>query len=302
LQLKLAAIGMIAAFGALNYLGARPGALAIVAFTFAKFAVLFVMVAVLFPRMDPALGEGAATPTLSGLSAATFMAVFAAQGFEVVPVTAGETRSAQRNVPIAIITSLLASSLLYVAVQSALSFSYRGLGTETDTPLADAALSVSPALGALVTFGGLVSTLGFVSGSALGTPRYLFAAAADGHLPRAWAKLHARWDSPHRTIILTSAVAILLVIPFDYRSLIGMSNVAVAVQYFATCLAVLAFRQRAGVTGISLARKAAPYLGGAVSIWIVTAASSEELWWAAAALLAGIVLKRVSASAAGAAD
>jgi len=177
-------------------------------------------------------------------------------------------------------------------VQSALAFAYDGLGEVTDTPLADAALSVSPALGALVTFGALVSTLGFVSGSALGTPRYLYAAAADNHLPHSWALLHPRFGSPHRATLVTAIAAMIMVIPFDYRSLIGMSNVAVSVQYFATCAAVMVLRKRVAPSEtLSWQRRLIPILGCLVSLWIVTQASLQELIWAGAALAVGLLLR-----------
>lgn len=300
--LKLAAVAMIAMFGALNYFGARPGALAIDAFTIAKFSVLLVMIVALVPHATPpdtsaGAGAGAALPGVGAFSAATFMAVFAAQGFEVVPVPAGETRAARRNVPLAITASLLASSLLYIVVQTALALAYPRLGEPTDTPLADAALYIAPWLGALVTFGGLVSTLGFVSGSALGTPRYLFAAAADGHLPGRLSALHPRFDSPYVATLATSLVAIALVLPFDYRSLIGMSNVAVSVQYLATCLAVRVLRARDGARGVSWVGRAAPYAGAAMSVWICTEASGEELLWAGGSLALGLVLRALTARA-----
>ena len=155
--------------------------------------------------------------------------------------------------PIAVVTSLLAASAVYIAVQTALTGAFTGLGKASDAPLADAALAVAPGLGFLVAAGGVISTLGFVSGSALGTPRYLFAAAEDGHLPRALARVHPHFESPHLAVLATGAIACLLVIPFDYRSLIGMSNVSVAVQYLATCLAVLKVRRTAPSARAALA-------------------------------------------------
>src|SRR5262245_38627780 len=284
------AAGIIALFALLNYVGAKPGAVAVDAFTVAKFAVLVVLVAALVPGVSlahlhtstPALPHGVA-----GVGAATFMAVFAAQGFEVAPVPAGETRAPQRDLPVAIVLSLLAASLLYVVVQFVLVASGAHLSLESDTPLVDAALSVAPALAFLVVVGGLVSTLGFVSGSALGTPRYLFAAAADRHLPAALGAVHPRFGSPHVAIAATALFAIGLVVSFDYRSLIGISNVAVAVQYLATCAAV-PFLRRRGIPGRRVPGGwTVPLLGAAMSVWVCTEASREELTWAAVALVLG---------------
>jgi amino acid transporter len=166
---------------------------------------------------------------------------------------------------------------------------------QSDTPLVDAALSVAPALAFVVVLGGLVSTLGFVSGSALGTPRYLFAAAVDRHLPSVLGGVHPRFGSPHVAVVSTAVLAIALVVSFDYRSLIGISNVAVAVQYLATCAAVPVLR-RHGVPGRRVpGGLIIPILGAAMSMWIFTEASREELTWAAASFAVGfavLVLRR----------
>jgi len=145
----------------------------------------------------------------------------------------------------------------------------------------------------VIAVGGLISTLGFVSGSALGTPRYLFAVASDGQLPRWLGAVHPRHQSPHVAVLVTAALAIACVLPFDYRALIGMSNVAVAVQYLATCLAV---RKLGGAP--SRAIRVAAWLGVAVSVWIVTEASGEELVWAGASLLVGAALVLLTSRAA----
>jgi APA family basic amino acid/polyamine antiporter len=283
---KLVAVGVIALFAALNYRGAKPGALAVDGFTAGKFLVLLVLVSALVPRVDSVHFASSAGLPLGNLGQATFIALFAAQGFEVVPVPAGESRAPTRDVPFAVLSSLLVASLLYVLVQSVLVGSGSLSSVTGDAPLADAAVRIAPALGLVVAAGGLISTLGFVSGSALGTPRYLYAVALEGQLPRRLSALHARHQSPHLAIVATAALAVVCVLPFDYRALIGMSNVAVAVQYLATCLAVWKF-QRGTPFGV---RSVVPWIGVAVSLWIFREASGTELVWAVASLAVGCVL------------
>jgi amino acid transporter len=288
---RIVAAAIIAIFGALNYRGARPGAHAVDLFTIGKFAVLLLLVAVLAPSVSFGEASSELPRGASGIGAAIFFAVFAAQGFEVVPITAGETHAPQRNVPLAVIGSLLAASLLYVVVQFVLIGSFADLGRVSETPLADAARAHSPLLGVIVAVGGVISTLGFVSGSALGTPRYLHAAAIDGHLHGRLGDVHPRFASPHFAVMVTSALAAALVLALDYRALIGISNVAVAVQYLATCLAVPRLRRLDGRAPLHLAGGwIVPLLGAAVSLWIFTAASLLELAWAAGSLALGIAL------------
>lgn len=288
---KLVSVLIIATFAALNYRGAKPGAVAVDTFTAGKFLVLLILVAVLLTRVEPQhFANGPMPEGLGNLGSAMFIALFAAQGFEVVPVPAGETRAPRRDVPFAVLSSLAVASLLYVVVQLVLVGSGANL-VSSDAPLADAALAVAPALGVVIAIGGLISTLGFVSGSALGTPRYLFAVALEGQLPRRLAAIHAVHQSPHVAVLATAALAIVCVLPFDYRALIGMSNVAVAVQYLATCLAVRKLdRDRP-----ARARAVLPWLGAGVSLWIFTEASGQELIWAGASLVVGACLVTLTA-------
>jgi amino acid transporter len=295
---KVISAVVIALFAALNYRGAKPGAVAVDLFTAGKFLVLLLLVSTLLPQVSASHFAGASTQSLAGLGQATFIALFAAQGFEVVPVPAGETKAPKKDIPFAVLSSLGAASLLYIIVQVALVGSGANL-TTSDKPLADAAQHIVPALGVVITAGGLVSMLGFVSGSALGTPRYLYAVALEGQLPRALAATHPRFQSPHIAVTATAALAVACVLPFDYRALIGMSNVAVAVQYLVTCLAILKRRNAAARTESTpaLARVgslALPVAGAAVSLWIFTEASSQELVWAAVSLVVGAVLVRLT--------
>ena len=72
-----------------------------------------------------------------------------------------------------------------------------------------------------------------------------------------------------------------------------MSNVAVAVQYLVTCLAIFKRRNAAARERGVVSRVPAlilPVAGAAVSLWIVTEASSLELVWAAVSLAVGAVL------------
>jgi amino acid transporter len=305
---RLAAAGAILFFAAVNYLGAKPGARVVNLFTIAKFGVLLALMACLFPHA--AIDSIAAPPRDLGLdnfARATFVAVFAAQGFEVVPVPAGETREATRFAPLAIVGSLFLASVFYFAVQSALVLANVDLSTVSDTPISDAVLSVanraapsalaSAFLGSALALGALVSMLGFLSGSAFGTPRYLFAVAEDGELPRLLARVHPRYGSPHVAIVVTGVVAAALAVAFDFRSLLGMSNVAVSVQYAVTCLAVWRARlQRAsalsqGALPALLWYSVVPALGCLMSLWIVTEATLQELLWSVVALLLGALIR-----------
>ncbi len=281
------AVGVVLAFCALNALGAKPGARVAVAFTIGKLAALVILLVAAAPAVSVARLAAPAPHGWGGAGHAVFLALFAAQGFEVAPVPAGETRDARRVMPFAILTSLIGASVLYMIVQAIVVGAHPALGLASETPLVDAALAVAPRIGVVVIWGGVVSTLGFVAGNAFGTPRYAYAMAQDGYLPRALAYVSARRGAPLGAIAATGVVAAIMTASFPQDALFGMSNVAVAVQYLGTCLAI-AVAARRGDRRVR--RVVLGVLGAAVSIWIMSAGAGVEVRTAAYALAVGVAL------------
>ena len=117
---KFMACGLVLVFGILNYRGIKQGAWAVNIFTLAKLAplILFVAIGVFYvsaERFHPFWTAGQGT-----LGHAIFLALWPLQGFEIVPLPAGETDRPQRAVPVATIGSLLFVTLIYVLVANSL--------------------------------------------------------------------------------------------------------------------------------------------------------------------------------------
>ena len=286
------ALAVIAAFCGLNALGARPGARVAAGFTIGKITALVVLVVVAAPAIHVDRLTAAAPHGWGGLQSAVFVALFAVQGFEVTPVPAGETRDAARVMPFAILASLVGASLLYVVVQAVMVGSYAGLARVSDTPLAEAAVAIAPRIGGVVVWGGIVSMLGFVAGNAFGTPRYAFAMAEDGYLPAFVTKLGRRHGAPIGAIWTTAACSAALAVAFPSRALVGISNLAVAVQYLGTCLAI-AHGARTRKTQV-YRRWFYAITGSLVSVWVLTQGTAMERWTALGAVVVGLVVGLVT--------
>lgn len=287
------ALAVIVTFCGLNALGAKPGARVAAAFTIGKIAALLVLVVVAVPTIHLDRLAAPAPHGWGGLSSAVFVALFAVQGFEVTPVPAGETKDAPAVMPFAILASLVGASLLYVVVQAVMVGSYAGLGRVSDTPLADAAMAIAPRIGTIVVWGGIVSMLGFVAGNAFGTPRYAFAMAEDGYLPAFVTRLGRKHGAPIGAIWTTAVCSAGLALAFPSRALVGISNLAVAVQYLGTCLAI-AHGARTAKTHVRR-RWFYAITGAIVSLWVLTQGTATERWTAVGAvgvgLLVGLVMR-----------
>jgi amino acid transporter len=258
---KIVVVAVILGLGVVNYLGVKPGSMTTNFFTVAKVLPLLLFVALGIAHVSasnvalaPAAHEvngGAGGPILGPLGLALFAALFPLQGFEVAPVPAGETANPKRSVPIAVIGALFGCALFYVLIQLVAYGTRPEIATMgadpkqpwSTRPLADAAETFLGSGGsALLSLGACISMIGYCSGAALVTPRYLQALAGDRLLPSPLAALHARYGSPHVSVALTTGLTLVAGLTLDFDKLVDLSNVAVIFQYAATCAAVTRLR------------------------------------------------------------
>lgn len=289
------AVVMMAAFGAVNYRGIKPGARVVNALTVAKVLplVLFVTAGSFFINGDhyrPFWGAGSGS-----FSYAVFLALWALQGFETTPIPSGESQNPQKAVPIAALGSLIFCVCMYVLIQTVAVGVYAGLADSGTRPLAEACDQfLGPTGGSIIALGAVISMIGFNAGSALGSPRFLSALAEDRFLPGRLAALHPRFMTPSAAIIVTTVLACTAALFFNFASLVTLSNVAVIAQYLSTCSALLWLRR----TRPDLKRPfktpfaaVAGCTGCLVSIWLIKQVQPAELALSAAVLAVGFLLR-----------
>lgn len=311
---RIVVVAMIVVPGVLNYFGVKPGAYATNAFTIAKLVPLAIFVIVGLPHVDwgaVAVPQvSAETSSLAPFGAAMFAALFAVQGFEVAPVPAGETSNPRRNVPIAVVGSLVGCSVFYVLIQIVAfgtqpAIAQGAAGAEdpwSARPLADAAQVFLGGNGAtLMSLGACISMMGFCVGSALATPRFLGVLAEDRLFPKWLAAGHPRFGSPHHAIVATTVITLVASQILDFDSLVDLANVAVTLQYVGTCAAVTWLRIKAPkhersyrVPGGAFVM---PLLGIGVCVLLLSQAALTEFIFAGVVIVIGGMLAAISALA-----
>lgn len=291
----LLAVGLTLVLGGINVAGVKPGAYTINLFTVAKLVPLGVLLVAGLRALSPARLAPFAPHGLAPLPRAAFTAFFAFQGFEVVPVPAGESRDPARNAPRALLFALAATTLLYMAIQVAAVGATPGLaGSEQPLALMGTTL-LGAAGGKMVAAAAVVSMVGFCSGVALAGPRYLQALADDGHVPGWLAARHPSLHTPHRAIVASTALTAALVAVLDFRRLVDLSVLTVGVQYLATCLALPVLRRRRPDlphNGFRVPGGAAlPVAATAVTLLFGAQADPKALLWFSVLLLAGVPVR-----------
>lgn len=293
---KAAAASLLILFSAVNWRGVKLGAWTVDGLTAAKLVPLLVLIVVCLPKVS----AQAYAPFWSGegrFGYAVFLALWALQGFEVAPVPAGETENPQRDIPKAVLGSLISAAVMYAVIQFAVVGSFPELAGSKERPLADAAAWAAGGwAGSLLGVGGIVSMLGFIAGAALGAPRYL--SALGERSLRRWrlALPHPRFATPTRAIAATCGTGVFLIAALDFSSLIDLANLAVVSQYLASCLALIALRRSRPAAPRPYRVPAGPWVaaaGALVSVWLMTNVTRPELVGTAVVLAAGYALRAI---------
>jgi APA family basic amino acid/polyamine antiporter len=290
---------LILLYGALatvNVRGVRTGARLMELITAAKLIPLVLLVIAGMFVLHPSYLKWDGFPPLADIGRASLVLMFAFTGVEGPLTSSGEVRNPARTVPRAVLLGLSTVALLYAGLQI-VSQGVLGpaLATITDAPLGAVA---ERALGApgrtIIILAAIVSTLGYVSGDMLATPRLLFAFARDGLLPARLGAVHARFRTPHVAIVTYAALACALAVSGSFRVLAVLSAVGILLVDLACCLAVLKLRRDQGRAEGAAFRVAGgpaiPLLASAVVVWLLTSARPVEFLATAGVVVAAAVL------------
>lgn len=261
------------------------------AVTVLKLLPLAAVVAAWIAAGAPLPGWPGRAPDVGALLSAGLVATFAYQGFEIVPVLAGQAVRSGRTVPLATVGSLLLAAALYLCLQAACAAALPDLAG-SGRPIADAALVYGgPRLQQLAIVGTSVSALGIALGMVAATPHYL-AALARGTLGGGLADVSSR-GVPWRALLLTWVAVVVLIQLGSRADLFAFASVAVLTQYVvsAAALGVLAWRREVGLTRGYLAVAVPAAIVGAS---IVAGATTREFVSAGAALVVGALLRAVA--------
>lgn len=254
--------------------------------------ILFITIGVFFIKggnFTPMFPNGTGADTFG---AAAILIFYAFTGFESIAVAAEDMENPQKNVPLAIMITMIITSIIYFLVQTVAIGTLGPKLATSVTPVADAANVMFGGFGGiLVTVGTLVSIGGINIAASFITPRSGVALAEDGLIPRVIAKKGSR-NTPYIAIIITVLVAIPIVISGSFTQLAAISVISRFAQYIPTCLAVIVLRKRKDLkTTFRIPfGPVLPIVSVGVSLWLLTKATQVQIIWGLGALIIGVPL------------
>jgi len=232
---------LIAALAAVNIRSVRTGGNFQVVLTLAKLTPLFSIVAIgLFAIdsgdlfFDIAGSNVAAGGILAVINAGISATVWSYAGFTNILYMGGEIRNPQKTLPVALIGSLLFVMIAYILIAA---------GTHGLVPFSDLTAVRDTFVNPFLYVGGLthvaaavfaiavfVNMIGVLNASIMAQPRLEFAIARDGLFFKVFGRLHPVYLTPHYSILIQCALAIVLFLLGDLENMLGYFTISYLLQ------------------------------------------------------------------------
>ena len=235
-----------------------------------KLLALAIFIALTIPVLKLENFEPFAPLGFAGISAAAGSIFFAYIGFDAVSTAAEETRNPQRNVPIGLLGSLLVCTIFYLLVAAGVTgtvgaqpLMIEGVAPRPGSIEMTKACFSQPSEILVCSREGLAFTLreigwphaanllGLAVGLALpsvvllviyGQSRIFFVMARDGLLPSVFAKIHARWETPHVVTMFTGIIVATFAALLPLGRLADISNAGTLFAFLAVSFAAIVLR------------------------------------------------------------
>jgi APA family basic amino acid/polyamine antiporter len=181
---------------------------------------------------------------VGGVLTAATIVFFAYIGFDAVSTQAGEAINPKKDVPFAIIASLIICTLLYIAVSLVLTgmVPYGELDLKAPVASAFAGAGIDWAV-YLITIAATAGLMSVMLVMMLGQTRIFLGMAKDGLLPKKmFGTLHPKYKTPYKSTILVGFIVSIVsaLTPIDKVS--EMCSMGTLLAFAMVCLAVLILR------------------------------------------------------------
>lgn len=202
------------------------------------------------PDQVPILGEDG-NPTgkfkfgFGGVLTAATIVFFAYIGFDAVSTQAGEAINPKKDVPFAIVASLVICTVLYILVSLVLTGMVKYDQLDKAAPVASAfsgiGINWATFIITIAATAGLTSVMLVMM---LGQTRIFLGMAKDGLLPGFFKDLHSSFKTPHKSTILVGLIISLVAALTPIDKVSEMCSMGTLLAFAMVCVAVMILRYK----------------------------------------------------------
>ncbi|ELY47501.1 APC family permease [Natronorubrum sulfidifaciens] len=167
-------------------------------------------------------------------------------GFAQVATVAGEMKDPGRNLPLAMVGSVIIVGVLYVVT---IFVATSALGSERlaelgETAMVEVGRHYLGAAGAFaIVFGGLLATMSSANASVLSTSRSIYAVSRDALLPKRASRINLRYGTPHVALGMAGGPILVLTATGQVELLAEVASFLHLIMYGLICVALIALRR-----------------------------------------------------------
>lgn len=196
------------------------------------------------PQHPEVGGEGGFMPYgVSGIMAGAAKCFFGFVGFDCVATTGEEAKNPQRNIPLAILLSLIIIFLSYFGISTVLTMMYPYYLQDPDAPFPYVFEQVGwTGIKWVVTIGAIFALCTSMLGAMFPLPRVLYAMGKDGLIFKSLAKINTRTQTPIAATILSGLLSGFMAMIFNLQQLIDMMSIGTLLAYTIVAICVLILR------------------------------------------------------------
>lgn len=195
------------------------------------------------PKVKPYLLDPFLTQGNYGLVSTIAFVYISYAGVTKVAAIAGEIKNPSKNLPRAMILSLLIMAIIYVSVAFALvgNIPLESLQTDLKPIYTIANLLGGEFIGYGAAIVGIITLISMANSGVLAASRFPFAMAIDKLLPTFMGKIHSKYLTPVSTIILTCVVMALVILFLDVEKIAKLASAFMVAMFISvnTCVIVL---------------------------------------------------------------
>lgn len=244
----LPALGIIIFITWLVYRGMKESRNASNAMVVVKLAVILLVIAVGVFYVDTANWDPFAPNGVSGVLKGVSAVFFAYIGFDAISTTAEECKNPQRDLPKAMMWTILICTTLYIAIALVLT----GMVKSDTLAVGDPLAFVFDQLDLKLVSGLIAVSAVFAMASVLlvfqmGQPRIWMSMSRDGLLPKRFSKIHPKYKTPSFATIVVGFVVAVPSLFMNLTMVTDLTSIGTLFAFVLVCAGVLVLQNKPDV-------------------------------------------------------
>lgn len=240
--MDLPALLITLVISALVYIGIRESKFASNIMTVLKIGIILLVIFLGFSYVSTDNWSPFAPNGVAGVMKGVSAVFFAYIGFDALSTTAEECKNPRRDLPIAMILSLVICTILYIALALVLT----GMVSYTKLDVGDPLAFVFGPEGANIPWVAGVIAISAVIALAtvflvfqIGQPRLWMAMSRDGLLPKIFSSIHPKFKTPWFATIITALVVAIPALFMNLTEVTDLASIGTLFAFVVVCAGVL---------------------------------------------------------------